>query len=320
MHITYTISWFIYIAAGLFVLFYIFFWLKLRRISKGLSSPILGRVYIKTAVRSIAFALLAIALLGPMFGNESQVITIDKKRLMFVADVSLSMDSRDLAPSRLEKSKQIIHRICAQTPGYEYGLIIFSGDAVLQCPYTKDVDAFLVFVSSLHSSMLSDRGTFPNAAFELANMTVKSMPTDFPDIMVYLSDGEYISEALPSVVSNKWLEPFSAQYLVGIGSPDGSRIPEGNYFKKDNKGNYIQTYLHPKELSDFANQTGSKYIEISDQEDNLNDLIYSIRFGLTQKTNSQYLAIESNRFRYLLIPAFILLFLDMLFSFKTIKL
>lgn len=320
MHITYSISWFIYIAAGLFVLFYFLFWLKLGSISKGLSSPILGRIYIKTIIRSIAFALLCIALLGPMFGNESQVITIDKKRLMFVADVSLSMDSRDLAPSRLEKSKQIIHRICSQTPGYEYGLIIFSGDAVLQCPYTKDVDAFLVFVSSLHSSMLSDRGTFPNAAFELAHMTVKSLPTDSPDIMVYLSDGEYISEALPAILSNNWLEPFAAQYLVGIGSPDGSRIPEGNYFKKDAQGNYIQTYLHPKELTDFASKTGSKYIEISDQEDQLNDLIYSIRFGLTKKNKSEFLSIESNRFRYLLIPAFILLFLDMLFSFKTIKL
>lgn len=320
MHLTYSLSWFLYISIGLFFLFYLLYWLKLRRISFALSSPVLGRVYIKFFVRALAFLSLLIALLGPMFGNESQSITIDKKRLLFLVDVSLSMDARDVTPSRLEKSKQLIKRICSQTPGYEYSLIVYSGHAIVQCPFTKDVDAFLVYVASISTQRLSDKGSYPITALSLAYHMAQRTESDAPTLLLILSDGESFLPTIANDSLDSWTSVFDARYWIGIGSTDGSRIPDQAYFKKDAQGNYIITRLLAADLQQIAHTTAGQYYEISDQTDQSTPLIQSIRFDLLKKNDTDILAIESNRYRYFLFLTFGLLLIDMLFSFKTIRL
>ena len=139
MHFHTPISWFIYASVGIFLLINIIYFFRISRIAKKTRATLRYRIYIKFGLRCIAISCLLIALLGPSFGKSKSEITIRSKNILFLLDVSLSMDARDVSPSRLEKAHTILHNIVNQNPTDQYGLIAYASGAAMQCPFTFDV-------------------------------------------------------------------------------------------------------------------------------------------------------------------------------------
>src|SRR6478609_911409 len=102
MHFHSPISWFIYISVGLFLLINGIFFLRINNIAKKTRANIRFRIYIKFALRSIVLACIVLAIMGPSFGKNKSNIVVQSKNILFLLDVSLSMDTRDVSPSRLE--------------------------------------------------------------------------------------------------------------------------------------------------------------------------------------------------------------------------
>ena len=65
--------------------------------------------------------------------------------LIIALDVSLSMTAEDVVPNRLERSKNEIKKLLDGLSGDRVGLVIFAGDAFIQCPLTTDYSAVRLF-------------------------------------------------------------------------------------------------------------------------------------------------------------------------------
>ena len=75
-------------------------------------------------------------------------------------DVSKSMLTRDVMPSRLERTKLAIKDLVMKLNGSDHiGLIAFAGDAMVMCPFTYDYNGFLLSLDDLSADSIPRGGT-----------------------------------------------------------------------------------------------------------------------------------------------------------------
>ena len=137
----------------------------LKRLSPNRSTfkPIL-----KLLVLCLAFASLTIAMVNPKIGTKLETIKRQGVDIVFAVDVSKSMLAEDVAPNRLEKSKQLVTQIINNLASDRVGIIAYAGKAFPQLPITTDYASAKMFLQSMNTDMLSSQGTAIDEAIQLA--------------------------------------------------------------------------------------------------------------------------------------------------------
>ncbi|GEC17431.1 VWA domain-containing protein [Nitrobacter winogradskyi] len=109
-----------------------------------------------------------VALAGPTWRRELPPFVEDKAPLMIVLSVSPSMNTSDIAPTRLERAKQKVHDLLAARVGARTGLVAYSGSAHLVMPLTDDRTVIEPFLASLTTNIMPKQGNDAVAAVSLA--------------------------------------------------------------------------------------------------------------------------------------------------------
>jgi Ca-activated chloride channel homolog len=81
-----------------FLAFYALYIRRIVAIGRRLGTPY-SSIFIKLGLRTLCFALLIVALLGPSFGGSKQEIKSVGKDVMICVDLSKSMDAFDIQPT-----------------------------------------------------------------------------------------------------------------------------------------------------------------------------------------------------------------------------
>ena len=83
-------------------------------------------------ILAVIFAIIAAARIS--WGREILPDSGTGRDLLIIFDVSKSMLSDDVKPTRLEQAKWLVQQIVKNNPADRFGLIAFAGNAFLQCP------------------------------------------------------------------------------------------------------------------------------------------------------------------------------------------
>ena len=145
--------------------------------------------FLKVLTVALALSFLVLALVNPKMGTKLKTVKRQGVDIVFALDVSRSMLAEDIAPNRLEKSKQIISKIIDKLGSDRVGIIIYAGNAYPLLPITTDHAAAKMFLQNANPDMVSSQGTAINEALKLA----KSYFDDDEQTNRYLfviSDGE----------------------------------------------------------------------------------------------------------------------------------
>src|SRR6056300_2061924 len=117
----------------------------------------------------ILFILFStIAVVNPKIGTKLETVKREGVDVVFALDVSKSMLAEDIAPNRLEKSKQLVTQIINNLAGDRIGIIGYAGSAFPQVPITTDFSSAKLFLSSMNTDMVSSQGTAITEAISLA--------------------------------------------------------------------------------------------------------------------------------------------------------
>ena len=82
---------------------------------------------------------LTFLLLATVSISTTQKIPLSSgKSITLVLDISKSMLADDIAPSRLERAKEILVNFLSHQSTNQYGLVIFAGKAFVLSPLTTD--------------------------------------------------------------------------------------------------------------------------------------------------------------------------------------
>jgi len=103
-------------------------------------------------------AVGAVAAAGPVWERDEPDFLDNVAPLIVAVDLSASMDATDVAPSRLEASKQTVRDLAARRAGSKTGLIAYAGTSHLVLPPTDDRDLLELFTQSLASDLIAPAG------------------------------------------------------------------------------------------------------------------------------------------------------------------
>ena len=74
------------------------------------------------------------ALARPQWGSEIEIVEQRGVQLMVVLDISRSMLSQDVKPTRLDRAKLEISDLISRLNGDTVGIVLFSGASFIQFP------------------------------------------------------------------------------------------------------------------------------------------------------------------------------------------
>lgn len=219
----------------------------------------------------IGISLLLVALARPR--TPSTVSSLDDRRgieLVACVDVSNSMLCQDLAPSRIDFTRQSLARLVELRSSDKLGIIAFAAKAYVQLPITADLKTAQQYITDLHPRMLSAQGTAIAEAIDLSLQSFSDRK-DIGKAIVIFTDGEnHDSDAVKA--AERAQAAGVKVYVVGVGTVDGGPIPLGNEYLKDEDGTTVITRLNPELCSSVADAGSGSSILGTNQADVLDAL------------------------------------------------
>jgi len=267
-------TYFIYLAIipVLFVLFLLVLWWKKRTQKQFADANLIQKLspeqstfksFLKIIVVCLGLAFLIIGLANPKMGTKLETVKRQGVDIVFALDVSKSMLAEDIAPSRLDKAKQIITRIIESLGSDRIGIIIYAGNSYPLLPITTDHAAAKMFLQNANPDMVSSQGTAINEAIE-RGITYFDNDEQTNRFLFIVSDGEDHEENTVSLAEEAKKQGIKI-YTIGVGTEKGGPIPiksNGSVisYKKDNKGEVVITQMKEEVLRAIANEGNGKYI------------------------------------------------------------
>jgi len=208
---------------------------------------------------------LVLALLRPQWGfvwEENKASGVD---IFLAVDVSQSMLTKDVLPSRLERTKLAIEDLVGYLQADRVGLIAFAGSAFVQCPLTIDYDGFLLAVSDLNAKSISSQGTNIESAINKAQESFAAGSQGNKKVLIIITDGEnHEADPLPAV--QKAAAENIKIFTVGVGTPDGELIQVTDdtgqtVFLKDKQGHVVKSRLNEELLKNIALKAEGAYVK-----------------------------------------------------------
>ncbi|MBN3519588.1 VWA domain-containing protein [Algoriphagus lutimaris] len=307
--------------AGIFGLLYFIYLTRYWSINKRLEVE-KRRLFTKMVIRTTYFVLFLIAFAGPSIGTSTKEIKEEGKDIFIAVDLSQSMNATDIGPSRLQRVKFELKELTKSFPSDRIGLIIFSSEAFLQCPLTFDQSVLQLYIDGLNTGLVPNFGTDLNSPLRIAldrfekdeSQEVKSKS------VILISDGENFGDELETIGSQ--LNDLGVKvFSLGIGTEAGSTIPRGNGVVIDPQtGEPARSVLERTPLQQIAAETNGQYFEISDQVQEIGELINSLERLEGGVTGSRIVEASANKYFYFLLAALALSLIDMILPIKTIKL
>jgi Ca-activated chloride channel family protein len=315
-----------FVAVGLFffvsLVLMALYWQRGWRIGRVLGQRA-GRLGWKLPLRLLVSAGLLLALLGPSWGVSQQPVRAVGKDVWLLVDVSRSMDAADVTPSRLLRAQAELQQLVAQFPADRLGLILFGGEAVVQCPLTHDQEALQVFIGTLRTSLLPPGATTLRTPLELVldKLTQSSAAgsASRTTAVVVVSDGEDFGENLEPTL-HALARTGTRVYAVGVGTAVGAHIPkQGGGLVLDQRQQPVTSRLQDATLLQLAAQTGGQYLELNDKQSSLSHLTAVLRNLQGPTAQIRSVAVADNRYRWPLALALLLLALDAVVTIRVIR-
>jgi Ca-activated chloride channel homolog len=272
--------------------------------------------FLKLSFLLLALIALIFGLVNPKIGTKVETVKREGIDIVFALDVSKSMLCEDVAPSRLEKSKQIVSQIINQLGSDRIGIVAYAGSAFPVLPITTDYSVAKMFLQSMGPGMVSSQGTSLDEAIKLSG-TYFDDKSKTSKLLIMISDGEDHSEGAEGAAEEA--KKLGMKIVtIGLGTERGGTIPLKKNgivesYQRDNNGEIVVTKLNPNSLATIAKITGGGYVNGNNTKEVLEyikatlDKIQKTEFEATQMADFQ------SQFQWFLGIGFVLLFLDIFF-------
>jgi Ca-activated chloride channel family protein len=270
-------------------------------------------------LRLLTVGCLVLAMARPQKRNEEQRTEGEGIDIVLCMDVSGSMGSRDILPSRMEVAKEVAEEFVRSRPVDRIGLVIFSGESFTQCPITTDKNTLITQIQTLESRRYLKDGTVIGEGLATA-VDRLSKSEAASKVIILITDGK---EDPPDT---RLIDPLTALeiakskgvrvYTIGMGAMP-STIVEVTGSKTRPRNPQID-FIDEELLRRIANETGGKYFRARDKDGLKNTYSQIDKLEKSKMETTSYKKYEE-RFLPFLLAALAFLLLEMTFRFTVFK-
>jgi Ca-activated chloride channel family protein len=140
---------------------------------------------------SATLILGALALAGPTWEQDRPPFLDNRAPLILAVDLSPSMNSNDIPPTRLDAAKHALHDLVYRRHGARIGLIAFAGSAHLVLPATDDPALLDSFIQVLSSELIAAQGKDLPGVIDITHQLLAA--ENSPGTLVLVTDGADVS-------------------------------------------------------------------------------------------------------------------------------
>ena len=269
---------------------------------------------LKMVLFLLGLTFIIIGLVNPKMGTKVEKVKRQGIDIVFAVDVSKSMLAEDVAPNRLEKSKQLVSQLINQLGSDRIGIIAYSGSAFPVLPMTSDYAVAKMFLQSMNPTMISSQGTSIDQAIDLANIKFFDKKDKTNKLLILISDGEDHTDNAETAAEDAQKNGIKI-ITIGVGTEKGGPIPLKRNgvvesFQRDKDDQVVITKRNAEILSKIANSSKGGYVDgnstkvVVDYVKKVIDNTEKTEFGATQMADLK------SQFQWFLGFGFFLLFLD----------
>lgn len=168
--------------------------------------------------------LLLTAMAGPRWDYTDVRLFQPGDNLLILLDVSRSMETADVAPSRLGRARQEIQDLIMQNRRLRLGLIAFASSPHVVAPVTEDSRTILLALPALATDLARLQGSRLHAALDRAEILLDALPADSARSLLLISDGDFDEPGLTERAA-QLAEAGMVVHVLGIGSSAGGDVP-----------------------------------------------------------------------------------------------
>ena len=277
---------------------------------------------LKLVLALLVLACMSFALVNPKIGTKLETVKREGVDVVFALDVSTSMLAEDIAPNRLEKSKQLVRQIINTLAGDRIGIIGYAGSAFPQVPITTDFSSARLFLSGMNTNMVSSQGTAMTQAIEMAETYYNDIEQK-NRVLFLISDGEDHQGDYASIAAQATKKGIRI-YTIGVGTTAGAKIPikRGGVvqsYKRDKDNQVVITKLNKETLQEIAEAANGEYLDGSNTKE-LVGQVQNILSGMDKKEfDAKQFSDFKDQFQWFLAGALLFLLLDVLLLERKTK-
>lgn len=261
-------------------------------------------------LRSLAVALLIVALARPQSYSSGQNVTTEGIDIVMALDISGSMISEDFRPNRVEAAKKVIEKFIDGRPNDRIGLVVFARQAFTQCPLTIDHNVLENLLRKVEPGMVPDGTAIGNGLADAVNRLKNGQAKS--KVIILLTDGVNNSGEIDPLTAAEIAKTYGVRvYTIGVGTNGEAPYPVQTPFG-------IRYQMMPVQIDEgllqqIASITGGQYFRATDNR-TLNDIYKKI--DKMEKTKIEVTSYRSaaELFYGWLDAGLVLLFLELVFS------
>ena len=228
-----------------------------RRRRLGATALIPGGLRTSDATLLVALLAIGLALAGPRIGERSVRVPSGGVDVVFLVDVSHSMDARDVPPSRLDRARAMAaERLARLEPQDRAALAVFAGRGVLLTPLTPDRAALAELISALDTDLIHPASSDLAAGLR-ASLDAFDAGSERARVVFVLADGEDPLGRRDRAIG-ELLRAEARVLTAALGTDAGGAIPDHGALLRDSSGSVVISRRRVGRLEEVAAATGGE--------------------------------------------------------------
>ena len=231
----------------------------------------------------LTWIISCIALAGPSWEKRPVAVEQNQQALVIMLDLSPSMMSEDIKPSRLVRARLKIADLLRLRKDGQTALLVYAGDVHVVTPLTDDTETINNIIPALHPNIMPSQGSNTEAAITRAIQLLKNSNIPQGDLLLITDGVDKNAQLNVSDIMNS-----ESQYrlsILGVGGTTPTPIPSSKGgFVRDNQRNIVTTQLNAGELQTLAHQSNGRYRTLANTS---RDIDYLMDLPAPQKDETQ---------------------------------
>ena len=280
------------------------------------------RHVVKFGLLLSALIFLIVGWANPQWGASRQKVERKGIELFIAMDISRSMLSNDISPSRLERAQRFAQNLVQELRGENIGVITFACTAFTGVPLTTDYGFVQLYLGEATPDYAGAQGTDLGAAIDQAERSFSEENQKHKAIVI-ISDGE--DHAEDGVArAREARDKGTLIYTVSVGTANGGFIPiqvgSREDYLRDNAGSPVRTVPNEDYLRDVAQAGGGNFFTLGNDSGQLAEAL-KVRIDNIEKQTFEERSFTNyaSYFQVFIGLAILLILVEFLLPYRRMK-
>ena len=227
---------------------------------------------VRNILMLLALFLMIVAMARPVMEKGDKTVEVQGLTLLTALDISGSMRSTDVYPSRLTFAKKKMSLLFDAMPSDEIGVVAFAYSPFVLAPFSSDKETLKMMVEGVDDSYINMGSTDFSALGELASSLLEEKK---PKIMVLFTDGGD-EEAIAGFTEILKAHEIDL-YVVLVGTEKGAPVIDENGKPITLEDGTIAITQRNDALGEVAKENDGAYVVASTGKEDITQLVSVIR-------------------------------------------